>query len=41
MYKLLHRSVAFFSDKTQKMLKNFGITNPNIARNLRYSLLLT
>jgi hypothetical protein len=36
MRQLLNRSLFWFSKSQQDLLKNFGIVNPNIARNLRY-----
>lgn len=36
MRQLLNRSLFWFSKSQQGLLKNFGIVNPNIARNLRY-----
>lgn len=36
MKQLLNRSLFWFSKSQQGLLKNFGIVNPNIARNLRY-----
>ena len=36
MYKLLTRNSAFGIKNAQNILKDFGIVNPNIARNLRY-----
>ena len=37
MRQLLNRSLFWFSKSQQGLLKNFGIVNPNIARNLRYA----
>lgn len=36
MYKLLTKNGAFGLKNIQNILKDFGIINPNIARNLRY-----
>ena len=36
MRQLLNRSLFWFAKSQQGLLKNFGIVNPNIARNLRY-----
>lgn len=36
MYKFLARTNVFGIKNIQKILKDFGIVNPNIARNLRY-----
>ena len=38
MFKLLTRNSAFGAKNVQNILKDFGIINPNIARNLRYYL---
>lgn len=35
MYKFLTRNNTFGVKNIQNILKNFGIVNPNIARNLR------
>jgi hypothetical protein len=35
MFKLLTSSTAFGLKNVQGLLKDFGITNPNIVRNLR------
>lgn len=36
MNHLIFRSICRFSGQNQNLLKNFGIVNPNIYRNLRY-----
>jgi hypothetical protein len=41
MYKLLTRTNVFYVKNIQNILKDFGIVNPNIARNLRYLDLYT
>jgi hypothetical protein len=37
MYKFLTRNNTFAIKNVQNILKDFGIVNPNIARNLRLS----